>query len=93
MATSGTRLGTAIRDAFLALNPNAGGMTQAEKDAMEAFAQAIGAEILKEIKDYADIVLTADITVPAAGLISGGPGAPVTGSAMNAPVTLSTKIK
>lgn len=93
MALDKTRLGTAMKTAVLALNPSAGGMTGPENAQLQAFMEAIANAIINEIKVNGDIVLTAgNITIPALGLISGAPGAPVTGSAVNAAVTLTTKI-
>lgn len=93
MALDKDRLGTAMKNAVLALNPNAGGMSGGENAQMLAYMKAIANEIINEFKNNGDIVLTADITIPAAGLISASPGSPVTGSALNAPVTLSSKIQ
>jgi hypothetical protein len=92
MAMDGDRLGTAIKNAFQALNGNSGGMTPAEVAQMEAFCQALAKEIVKEIKDHADIVLAAaDIPVGPGSFANAG--GPVTGVGASNAVTLSTKIK
>ena len=94
MALDGDRLGTAIKTAVLALNPNQGSMSAGEKTQLENFCKAIALEIVNEFKNNADIQLLAgDIPVPSTGLVSAAPGAPVTGSAVTGPVTLTTKIK
>ena len=93
MAMSKARLGAALKAALDGINPNAGKKNAEENAKMLEACETIADSIIQEITGHADIVLTADITIPATGLVSGAPGAPVTGSAMNAPVTLSTKIK
>lgn len=85
MAMDGARLGTNIKNAFKALNANGSGMTPAEESQMEAFASALAGEIIKEIKDHGDIVLTdGDIPVQ----VSTGTGIGATKAA-----SLSVKIK
>lgn len=72
------------------INPALTGTAETEAIAMWT---AICKGILDHIKASADINLMAgDITVPSLGLFDSIP-APVTGSALNAPVVLSNKIQ
>lgn len=92
MAMDGARLGTAIKNAFMALNPNGAGMTDPEKAAMEAYAQAIAGCVVDEIKDHADIQLAANDIPVLPGSFANAGGA-VSGTGGNSSITLSTKIK
>jgi hypothetical protein len=85
MAMDKDRLGAAIKAFIDSTNPNAGGLTAGEQSELLAFCTGIGECIIDEIKNHAQIDFqAADITVPSTGLISASPGAPVTGSAVNA---------
>lgn len=86
------RLGTALKAAVLALNPNAGGMSGAETAQLQAYMEAIADEIIKEIKANADIDLPVGQIPVGPGSFANGAG-PVSGVGSSNAVLIQGKIK